>query len=166
MHLKALGKNPNALQVDCGKEFNNEDLLNWCKQQGIEIQFTAPYSPSQNRVAERLNQTLLELARAMVIACKIPIFLWEYAISHAMYLRNRVYHKALPDNTPYQLWYNKKPDISHLQEFGAPVWILLEGQKKLPKMQPRSKQYLYVGCEDGSKSVLYYSAETRKVLIF
>jgi hypothetical protein len=82
----------------------------------------------------------------MLIARKLPIFLWEYAIAHTIYLRNRAYHRSL-------------------REFGAPVWILLQGQNKPPKLQPRSKQFYYVGCEDGSKSVLYYSPDTRKVLI-
>ena len=87
--------------------------MNWCKKEGIEIQFTAPYSLSQSGVAERLNQTLLELAHAMTIAQKLPVFLWEYAIVHAMYLRNQVYHKSL-DKTPYQITHNEKPNISHL----------------------------------------------------
>jgi hypothetical protein len=35
----------------------------------------------------------------------------------------------------------------------------------LPKMKPKSKHRALVGYEDGSKSVLYYNAETRKILI-
>jgi hypothetical protein len=98
-HLKSQKYNPKALRVDHGKEFNNNDLIIWCKQQGIDIQFTAPYSPFQNGVAERLNHTLIELARAMIIARNLPVFLWEYAVAHAMYLQNRVYHKSLEKNT-------------------------------------------------------------------
>ena len=50
--LKVLGQQLKALQIDHGKEFNNTNLVNWCKKEGIEIQFTAPYSLSQNSVAE------------------------------------------------------------------------------------------------------------------
>jgi len=100
----------------------------------------------------------------MIIARNLPVFLWEYAILHAIYLRNRVYHKSI-DVTPYQIWNNRRPNIQHLREFGAPVWVLLQGKDKLPKLQPRSKQRYYVGCEDGSKSILYYNPETRRVLI-
>src|SRR6266853_286759 len=46
-----------------------------------------------------------------------------------------------------------------------PVWILLQGQFKPPKMEPKSKRCALVGYEDGSQSVLYYNAETRKILI-
>ena len=54
--------------------------------------------------------------------------------------------------------------MSHLREFGAPVWILLQGQKEPAKMQPKSHRRSYVGNDDGSNSVLYYNAKTRKIL--
>jgi Reverse transcriptase (RNA-dependent DNA polymerase) len=57
-----------------------------------------------------------------------------------------------------------KPNISHLREFGAPVWILLQGQKEQRKMLPKSKRRVYVGFDDGARAVRYYNAETRKVL--
>ena len=90
----------------------------------------------------------------------LPEFLWEYAIANAAYLRNRSYTKFLKMETPYQNWYNTKPNVNHLQEFGAPVWVVLQGQKEPRKMLPKSKQRLYVGFDDGSKSVKYYNAKT------
>ena len=54
-HLKTLERNPKALRFDRGKEFINQDLRNWCAEQGIKLQTTAPYSPSQNGVTERMN---------------------------------------------------------------------------------------------------------------
>jgi hypothetical protein len=41
---------------------------------------------------------------------------------------------------------------------------LLQGQQALLKMEPKSKCRALVGYEDGSKSVLYYNVETRKIL--
>jgi hypothetical protein len=78
---------------------------------------------------------------------------------------NRAYSSAIKVTTPYECWFNKRPDVSHLCEFSAPVWILLQGQQTLPKMEPKSKQRVLVGYEDGSLSVLYYNAETQKILI-
>jgi hypothetical protein len=163
-HLIAQGRTPKGIQIDRGKEFVNEKLEGWCKQHGIEIRLTAPYSPSQNGVAERMNRTLVELGRAMITANDLPEFLWEHAILHAVYLRNRSYTKPLGTITPYQGWYDKKPNVAHLREFGAPVWILLQGQKEDRKMLPKSKRKVYVGFDDGAKAVKYYNAETRKVL--
>ena len=61
-YLQNRGRKPQAICVDRGKEFINEDLKSWCHQKGIEINQTAPYSPSQNGIAERMNRTLVELA--------------------------------------------------------------------------------------------------------
>jgi transposase InsO family protein len=94
-HLITQGRKPKGIQMDCGKEFVNEKLKTWCNERGIEIRFTAPYSPSQNGVAERMNRTLVKLARAMINANELPEFLWEYVALHAAYLRNRSYMKHL-----------------------------------------------------------------------
>ena len=130
----------------------------------MEVHMTTPHSPSQNGVAERMNRTLEELARAMRLAADLPVFLWEQAIAHAAYVRNRAYSSAVKTTTPYKRWHGHKPDISHLREFGAPVWILLQGQKVQPKMEAKSKRRALIGYEDGSKSVKFYNAETRSVL--
>ena len=99
-------------------------MQSWCQAQGIELQTTAPYSPSQNGIAEHMNHTLVELAHVMLIALDLPEFLWKQAVAHATYLRNHAYTKAVEGTTPYERWNNKKPNVAHLREFGMPVWIL------------------------------------------
>ena len=54
----------------------------------MEICYTAPYSPSQNGVAEQMNRTLVELSQAMIIANDLPEVLWEYTVLHTAYLCN------------------------------------------------------------------------------
>jgi hypothetical protein len=108
---------PCAMRTDQGKEFMNDVLQMWCQSKGIDNQLTAPYSPSQNGVAERANRTLVELARTMINAWNIPKFLWEQAIDHASYIRNRSYTRALQGETPYEWWHSMKPSVAHLKEF-------------------------------------------------
>ena len=100
----------------------------------------------------------------MLVASDLPQFLWEHAVIHAAYLRERAPTKALQKQTPYEAWYHKKPNVSHLREFGSPVFILLQGQHQPLKLQPCSKRHVFIDFEDESHSVKYYSAETRKVL--
>jgi hypothetical protein len=161
--LKTQKRNPRAIQIDGEKEFVNEKLIKWCKENGIEVYLTAPYSPAQNGVAERMNRTLVELARAMLIGQKLPEFLWKHAVLHTGYLRNRTYTKKL-ETTPYQGWFNEKPNVTYLREFGALVWVLLQGIKENRKLLPKLKRQYYVGFEDGPKVIKYYNPETRKVL--
>jgi hypothetical protein len=111
-----------------------------------------------------MNRTLVELARAMLIAAQLPEFLWESAVAHVTYLRNLSFTKPLAKITPYQIWHSRKPNVANLREFRAPVWILLQGQKVQRKMLPKSQRRAYVGFNEGSKSVKYYNATTRNIL--
>jgi len=111
-----------------------------------------------------MNRTLVELARAMLTAADLPEFLWEPAVMHAAYLRNLSHMKPRAKATPYQLWNDRKPNVAHLREFGAPVWVLLQGQKVQRKMLPKSQRRAYVGYDEGSKSIKYYNAAMRNIL--
>ena len=159
---RRFGVYPKYLRFDNGKELVNARIKEWAAKRGIEIEVTAPYSPSQNGVAERYNRTLLELARAMLIAKKLPLYLWDEAVCYANYLRNRAPTRALEGMTPYEGWNNKTPHVSHLREFGCDVWVLDE-TKGLSKLKPRSKKMVFVGFNEGSKSVQYYDPQNRNI---
>jgi transposase InsO family protein len=52
------------VRTDRGTEFLNAELFEYFKSKGIVHETTNPYSPEQNGVAERLNRTLIEKAKA------------------------------------------------------------------------------------------------------
>ena len=107
-----------------------------------------------------MNRTLVKLAHTMLLASELLEFLWEAVVAHTAYLRNMSYTKPKVKGTPYQLWHGHKPNVSHLCEFGAPIWVLLQGQRVQRKMLPKSLRQAYVGYDKGSKSVIYYNAAT------
>ena len=49
-------------------------------------QTTAPDTPEQNGLAERMNQTITGRALAMLIDSKLPRTYWSYAYQMATYL--------------------------------------------------------------------------------
>jgi len=155
------GKYPRYMRFNNGKELVNQCIKNWAAKNGIKIETTAPYSPSQNGVAERYNRTLLELARAMLISKNLPSYLWDEAVSYANFICNRVPTRALENMTPYKGWHSKKPDVSNLREFGCNVWVLDESNKT--KLHPRSKKMVFVGFNEGSKIVRYYDPQHRNI---
>ena len=69
------GKAPTFMRADNRKELINDEIIKFCREEGITIKSTAPYSPSQNGIAERFNRTLIELVHAMLITKKLPTFL-------------------------------------------------------------------------------------------
>ena len=161
---RQFGKVPKWIRFDNGKELVNDKLKKLAADEGITIETSAPYSPSQNGVAERFNRTLLELARAMIIGKNMPQFLWDEAVSHAAYLRNRAPTRALQGKTPYEAYHKLIPSVAHLREFGSDVWILDESENR-SKLDPKSKKMVFVGFMDGSKSVRYYDAKRRNIKV-
>lgn len=156
-----LGTRVKAFRSDKGGEYISGDLKEWAASKGIELQNTAPYSPSQNGIAERRNRTWLELARAMMLARDLPQSLWAEAIKHAVYVRNRV--PGSSGVTPHELWFGQKPDVSHLRDWGCDVWIYAE--KRPNKLAPRANCHIFVGFEDGPKAIRYYKRQTRQILV-
>jgi hypothetical protein len=152
---KKFGKTPKYLPFDNGKELVNKEVQKWAAAKGIEIETTAPYSPSQHGVAERFNRTLLELACAMLIEKNLPPYLWAEAVAHAAYIRNRSPTKALDGKIPHEVWTGRKPNISHFREFGSDVWVLHQGEKQ-SKLAPKSKKMKFMGFLDGQKAMQYY----------
>jgi len=64
--------------------------------------------------------------------------------------------------TPVEKWTKTRPNISHLQEFGILVWILWE-ELNISKLEPKSKQFIFVGFDDSPKAIKYYDETTHCV---
>jgi hypothetical protein len=100
----------------------------------------------------------------MIIAKNLLTFLWDEAISHANYLRNHLATVALEGQTPHEAQTNKKPNVSHLREFGCDIWVLDESGTR-SKLDPKSKKMIFVRFMDGPKAIRYYDAKSRSIKV-
>lgn len=154
-------KQPKQFQTDNGTKYTNQKLCRTLTKLGIKHNFLAPYSPQQNGVAKRFNQTLIELARAMLNSKSLPRFLWEHAVAHAAYIQNCSPTHALKGKTPHKAWMGEKPNVGHFCKFGCSVWILAEDKRS--KLANKADKHIFVGFEDGSKAIRYYDGCTIRV---
>ena len=124
------GKHLTTLQTDGGKggEFFNEDLKDYCQQHGIHHRSSTSYTPEQNGRAERTNRTVLEGIRSLLIDSQLLLPYWGLAAETFVYLKNRSPHAALYRTTPYQVWFNRIPDLQHLHVFGYECWMFIPGE--------------------------------------
>lgn len=83
------GRKLRALCTDRGGEFTSIEFGEYCANLGVGRQLTAPYSPQQNGVVERRNQTIVTTARSMMKAKGVPGRFWGEAMSTAVFLLNR-----------------------------------------------------------------------------
>jgi transposase InsO family protein len=75
------GKKLRVLRTDRGGEFTLIEFGLYYAEQGVKCHLTAPYSPQQNGVMERRNQTVVGMARSMLKAKKEPAAFWGEAVS-------------------------------------------------------------------------------------
>lgn len=138
------------LRSDNGTEYFNHNFLQFCSQSGIIQQSSNRYTPQQNGVAERNNRTIMDRVRAMLIDSKLDARYWGEAVLCSTYLKNISPTSAIAASTPYEIWFKRKPNLSHLRIFGSVGYVRTPNQL-LSKLDPRSKPYIFVGYSDRQK---------------
>jgi transposase InsO family protein len=113
-----------AIRSDNVTEFRNASFDGFCREHGIEQQFSAPRIPQQNGVVERKNRTLVEMARTMLDEHGTPRRFWADAISTACYVSNRIFLRSILLLTPFELRFGRKPYVSHFRPFGCKCFVL------------------------------------------
>jgi hypothetical protein len=131
------GQKLSILHVNNAPELIHGDMKNFCKSNGITYEKTVPDSPPQNGVAECTNLRLCSMARAMLIDANLRDFFWLLAVLTATHIKQRVPHASLPPNkTPFELWFNHRPNLSYLRPFGTPCTACII-TNHASKFQPR-----------------------------
>jgi transposase InsO family protein len=91
-----------VLRTDNDGEFTAAEFASYCADEGVQRHYSVPYSPQQNGVVERRNQTVVGMARALLKQSGIPAIFWGEAVVTAVYILNRSPTKALNGMTPYE----------------------------------------------------------------
>nr|GFB86649.1 putative ribonuclease H-like domain-containing protein [Tanacetum cinerariifolium] len=77
------------VRTDKDTKFLNKTLHAYFASEGIHHQTSVARTREQNGVVERRNRTLVEAARTMLRAAKVPLFFWAEAIAIACFTQNR-----------------------------------------------------------------------------
>ena len=151
-HRAVTNQSKNRLQTlitDNGELVSNT-MASWCAQHGINHRRTAPYTSAQNGRAERLHRTLLGKAHAMLLSCKAPAEFWDEFCATAAYLTNLTATTSLQGRTPFELWFGRKPSLSHLREIGCCAFALIP--TTVPKSFAHSRPCVLIGYSPHSKA--------------
>ena len=157
------GRYPHIIRSDNGGEYCSKDVKRYLEMKGVKAQYTVPYSPQQNGVAERKNRSLVEMARCLITDANISKEFWGEAIMTANYLQNILVSSAI-ESTPYELWENQKPNIKHLQVFGRKGYVLVPKEKRR-KLDIKSKMLTFMGYDMNSKGFRMVDTSTKEVTI-
>lgn len=158
------GRNIEILRSDNGGEYESNECTSWLKENGIIHQTSAPRTPQQNGVSERYNRTVVESARSMLLSTSLGPHFWAEATACATYILNRTLTSSVKDKTPYEVWYGRKPNLSHIRIFGcdAHVHVAKEGRSKFESKSVKCQLVGY--CED-QKAFRLWNSEKKKIII-
>ena len=149
VHENEVGGKVKAMRSDNGGEYIDATLETWLREHGIQHQTIPARSPQSNGVAERMNRTLQDRARSMLVGAGLGGGFWVEAIATASYIRNRGPVAGL-SKTPEELWSGKVPTVKHLRSYGSKAYVSLEKFKRNGKMGVTKWEGVIVGYPMGS----------------
>ena len=156
---KSTGRRVKCLRTDNGGEYTSLEFQSYLKKEGIVHELTVPRTPQQNGVAERLNRTLMEAVRSMLVGAKLPQKFWAEALATAVYLRNRSPTKSISDSTPYE---SRKATANHLKVFGCVAYAHISKEERR-KLDPKAKKCILLGYGTTVKGYRLYCPQEGRV---
>ncbi|GKA82871.1 hypothetical protein Tco_0789619, partial [Tanacetum coccineum] len=149
-----------TVRTDKGTKFLNKTLHAYFAKEGIRHETSIARTPEQNGVVERQNRTLVEAARTMLSAAKVPLFFWAEAIATTCFTQNRSLVIPRHEKTPYHIINGRKPSIKFFHIFGSLCYIVKEGEN-LDKMKEKGDACIFVGYSTQSRAYRVFNKRTR-----
>jgi transposase InsO family protein len=149
MLVTMCGEKVHTLRTDRGGEYVNSEMQEYLQEKGIIHQQSIAYAHQQNGKAERVNRSLANTVRALLLQAKFPEYMWAEAMQFACHLHNTEFKKNL-QTTPQYRFLGTVPDVSTLRVFGCLVYYRVPEELR-KKLDPRSRPGYYLGPEPNSK---------------
>nr|GEZ32796.1 retrovirus-related Pol polyprotein from transposon TNT 1-94 [Tanacetum cinerariifolium] len=120
-------------------------------------------TPEQNRVVERRNRTLVEAARTMLSAAKVPLFFWAEAIATTCFTQNRSLVIPRHEKIPYHIINDRKPSVKFFHIFGSLCYIVRDGEN-LDKMKEKGNACIFMEYSTQSRAYKVFIRRTRVIV--
>ncbi|GJW45565.1 retrovirus-related pol polyprotein from transposon TNT 1-94 [Tanacetum coccineum] len=114
-------------------------------------------------IVERRNCTLVEAARTMLSAAKVPLFFWAEVIATTCFTQNRSLVIPRHEKTPYHIINGWKPSVKFFHIFGSLCYIIRDGEN-LDKMKEKGDACIFVGYSTQSRAYRVFNKKTRVIV--
>jgi hypothetical protein len=118
-----------AIHYDKGGEFMSVEFNSHCDNKGIICRHTVHNRAQQNGTAENGNRVAGERITSMLSEANLPMQFWAEALAALIHIWNYCPTSALRGQTPYELWFKHKPDVSHLRIWGCLAYVHIQKDK-------------------------------------
>ena len=163
-------KNVHDVRIRKIKIFRSDDdgayygnFTRYFRDNGIKHEFSLPYDHQQNGISERMNRTILDKARTMLIDAKLPEELWGYAAEYACYITNRTYTSVRKSKTPFELFHRQKPTVGHIRRFGCVAYAHVPEETR-QKLDNRGRKCRFLGVSIRHKGYVLIEISTHRMI--
>jgi len=151
---------------DNGSEYKNRHLGEWLRHKSIAQEFSTPYVPQQNGLAEQSNRTVIEGVRTLLKSSSLPETLWCEAANTIVYVWNRTLSKD-GEVTRFEQFTGVKPSVRHFRIFGQYAVSQIPSHMRSSEWSPPGRILRFVGVVQprahlgaSNTSLLFTSAAT------
>ncbi|GJT67640.1 retrotransposon protein, putative, ty1-copia subclass [Tanacetum coccineum] len=146
------GRTVKKLRTDNGLEFCNQEFEQLCIESEIVRHSTVARMPQQNGLLERMNRTLMDKIRYLLIQSGLLKTFWTEGTCTDAYLINRSPSTAIEKKTPMEMWSGHPSDYGMLRIFGCVAYSYV----KQGKLKPRAVKCVLLGYPNGVKGYRLY----------
>ncbi|TPX39983.1 hypothetical protein SeLEV6574_g06870 [Synchytrium endobioticum] len=132
------------IRIDGAGEFRSKIFTDFMNALGITIEYSPPQEHVYNGIAEAYNRNLMKVTRALLHQSSLPKSCWSFAVAHAVTILSYWPHSFLKFQSPYEAFFNHKPQVKHLRTFGCRVEVPIPKTTR-DKIGPQRKQAVYIG---------------------
>ena len=91
------------------------------------------------------------MARSMLHGTSVPKRFWAEVVNTACDTVNRVYLRPGTNFTPYEIWNERKQNLSYFRIFGSKCYILIDNEN-VGKFDSKSNEGIFVGYSPSSRA--------------
>ena len=151
-----------VLRLDNAAEFKSAKWTTFIKDKGILCEYTSPYTPAQNGIAEILNKYIIIRLISICREKQIPLGLWPYIVKAIIHIKNRTYNSII-NKTPYEEITGTKPNIGYIRVLGSLTYSLIPKELRNGKLNNRANKGILVGFKS-SNNYYIYIPKNKKVI--
>ena len=123
------------------------------------------HTPKQNGVAERTNQKILDKGRMVMKDAGALDFLWAGTFMTAVYAMNWTVSACTRGKTPFEAFFDKKPDVSHMRVWFSDVFVHQPKELGVQKLGEHSRPAKFLGYPEALAGYRTYDPTNHKVTI-
>ena len=100
----------------------------------------------------------------MLAESGLPFSFWGHCLASMVHVWNRLPTASLPNTTPFEAFYKRKPDVSYFRVWGCTAYVHIQKDKR-NSLQPHAEKCVFIEYPTGYKGWPFYNPTTRQTHI-